>query len=95
MSLSSAEAELYALTTGSAEGMVTKHLQQELGHEVILMNRVDSQSANAWASKGGLERMEHILLKIREEVDESRIHQHEAEQKRFDDKVSHTRKVVR
>ena len=35
--LSSAEAELYALTTGVAEGMVTKHLLQELGHEVILM----------------------------------------------------------
>ena len=34
VSLSSAEAELYALTTGVAEGMVTKHLMQELGHEV-------------------------------------------------------------
>ena len=45
VSLSSAEAELYALTTGVAEGMVTKHLLQELGHEVILMNHVDSQSA--------------------------------------------------
>ena len=32
VSLSSAEAELYALTTGVAEGMVTKHLLQELGH---------------------------------------------------------------
>ena len=42
VSLSSAEAELYALTTGVAEGMVTKHLLQELGHEVILMNHVDS-----------------------------------------------------
>ena len=43
VSLSSAEAEGYALTTGVAEGMVTKHLLQELGHEVILMNHVDSQ----------------------------------------------------
>ena len=42
VSLSSAEAELYALTTGIAEGLVTKHLLQELGHEVILMNHVDS-----------------------------------------------------
>ena len=32
--LSSSEAELHALTTGVAEGMVTKHLLQELGHEV-------------------------------------------------------------
>ena len=47
VSLSSAEAELYALTTRVAEGMVTKHILQELGHEVILMNHVDSQSAKA------------------------------------------------
>ena len=47
VSLSSAEAELYALTTGVAEGMVTKHLLQELAHEVILMNHVESQSAKA------------------------------------------------
>ena len=51
VSLSSAEAELNALTTGVAEGMVTKHLLQEWGHEVILMKHVDSQSAKAWASK--------------------------------------------
>ena len=31
VSLSSAEAELYALTPGSDEGMVTKHLLNELG----------------------------------------------------------------
>ena len=63
VSLSSAEAELYALATGIAEGMVTKHLLQELGHEVILMNHVDSQSAKAWASKRGLGRMKHVMLK--------------------------------
>ena len=63
VSLSSAEAELYALTTGVAEGMVTKHLLQELGHEVILMNHVDSQCAKAWASKRGLGRMKHVMLK--------------------------------
>ena len=63
VSLSSAEAELYALTTSVAEGMVTKHLLQELGHEVILMNHVDSQSAKAWASKRGLGRMKLVMLK--------------------------------
>ena len=63
VSLSSAEAELYALTIGIAEGMVTKHLLQELGHEVILMNHVDSQSAKAWASRRGLGRMKHVMLK--------------------------------
>ena len=62
VSLSSAEAELYALTTRVAEGMVTKHVLQELGHEVILMNHVDSQSSKAWASKRGLGRVKHVML---------------------------------
>ena len=76
--------------------MVTKHLLQELGHEVTLMNHVDSQSAKAWASKRGLGRMKHVMLKYMyvqdvrgEEVDKSCIHQHKAEQSRSDDKVSH------
>ena len=96
VSLTSAEAELYALTTGVAEQMVTKHLLQELGHEVIIMNHVDSQSAKAWASKRGLGKNEtrdaeiHVCARRSgEEVDESRIHQHETEQSRFDDKASH------
>ena len=98
VSLSSAEAELYALSIGVAEGMVTKHLLQEWCHELILMNHVDSQSAKAWASKRGLGRMKHVMLKYMcvqersgEEVDESCIHQHNGEQNRSDDKVSHIR----
>ena len=43
--------------------MVTKHVLQELGHEVILMNHVDSQSAKASASKRRLGRMKHVMLK--------------------------------
>ena len=42
--------------------MVTKHLLQELGHEVILMNHVDSQSAKAWVSKREVGKMKHVLL---------------------------------
>ena len=45
-----------------AEGMVTKHLLQELEHEVILVNHVDSESAKAWASRRGLGRMKHVML---------------------------------
>ena len=60
--MSSAEVELYALTTGLAEEMVTKHLLQELGHEVILINHFDSQSSKAWASKRGLGK-KHVMLK--------------------------------
>ena len=47
VSLSSAEAELYALTSGISEGMVTKHLLEELGYEVTLVKNVESQSAKA------------------------------------------------
>ena len=96
VSLSSAEAELYALTTGVAQGMVTKHLLQELGHEMILMNHVDSQSAKAWASKRGLGRMKHVMLKYMyvQDVAEKKLtnlayNQHKTEQSRSDDKVSH------
>ena len=63
VSLSFAEAELDALTTGSAEGMVTKQLLKELGSEVTLVNHVDSQSAKAGASTRGLGRMKHVKLK--------------------------------
>ena len=63
VSLSSAEAELYALTTGISERMVTKHLLKELGYEVTLVNHVDSQSTKAWASKRLLGRMKHVMLK--------------------------------
>ena len=54
VSLSSAEAELYALTIGTAEGMVTRHLLKELGYEVTLVNHVDSQPAQARAPERGL-----------------------------------------
>ena len=76
--------------------MVTKHLLQELSHEVILMNHVDSQSAKAWASKRGLRRIKHVMLKymyvqdvVEKKLTIACIHQHEAEQSRSDDKMSH------
>ena len=53
---------VYALTSGIAEGMVTKHLLREMGYEVTLVNHVDSQSAKAWASKRGLGRMKRVML---------------------------------
>ena len=96
--MSSAEAELYALTTGVAEGMVTKHPLQELDHEVILMNHVDSQSAKAWASKRGLGRMKHVVLKCMyvQDVVEKKLTnlayiRTKAKQSRSDDKVSDIR----
>ena len=82
-----------ATTTGSAEGMVMKHLLKELGHEVALVNHVDSKSAKAWASKRGFGRMNHVMLNymfvqdVGEEANDSRLCQHEVEQSRLDDKV--------
>ena len=60
--LSSAEAALYALATGIAEGMVTKHLLKEMEHEVTLVNHVVSQFAKAWAAKRGLRLSKHVML---------------------------------
>ena len=62
VSLSSAEAEFHALKTGISEGMVTKHLLNELGYEATLVNHLDNQSAKASASKRGLGRMKHVIL---------------------------------
>ena len=66
--------------------------------KLILMNHVYSQPAEAWASKRGLGRMKHVMLKYMyvqdavEKIDVSCIHLHEAEQQsRFDDKLSHIR----
>ena len=76
VSLSSAEAELYTLTTGVAEGMVTKHLLQELGHEVILI-----VSLQKHGHPRGLGRMKNVMLKymyvqvvVEKKVDKSCIH---------------------
>ena len=52
-----------SMSLSSSKGIVTKHLLKELGHEVTLVNHVDSQSAKAWASKRGLGRMKHVMLK--------------------------------
>ena len=78
--------------------MLTKHLLQELGHEVIFMNHVDSQSAKAWASKRGLGRMKHVMLKyiyvqnvVEKKLTKLASINTKAEQSRSDDKVSHIR----
>ena len=92
VSLSSAEEGLYALTTGVAEGMVTKHLLQELGHEVILMNHVCKSMGiqeRTWKNET-CDAEVHVCTRCcGEEVHKSCIHQHKAEQSRSDDKVSH------
>ena len=75
--------------------MVTKHLLQELGYEVTLVNHVDSHSAKAWPPKRGLGRMKHVMAEVHvrarrrgEEADDTCLCKHELEQNRHDDKVS-------
>ena len=87
VSLSFAEAEFYALTTGIADGMVMEHLLKQLGHEVTVVNHVDSQSAKAWASKRGVRSDEtcnvevHVRANCRgEEANDTCPCQHEFEQ---------------
>ena len=63
VSLNSAEAELYELATGIAEGRATKHQLKQLEHEVTLVNHVGIYSSKARASKRGLGRMKHVILK--------------------------------
>ena len=98
VSLSSAEAESYALTPGIHERMVTKRLLKELGYEVTFVNHVDSQSVKAWASKRGLGRMKHVMLKVHvrarrrgKEANDTCPREHEFEQSRPDDKMSYIR----
>ena len=64
MRVSSAEAQVYALPTGIAEGMVTKHLMSELGYRVTLVNHVDRQAAKEKASTCGFGKDEAHLAQV-------------------------------
>ena len=55
VSLSSAEATPYALTT-SAQRTVTKDLMSEPGKSVTLLSHIDRQAAKAWTTKRSLGR---------------------------------------
>ena len=76
--------------------MVTKHHLKELGHEVTLVNHVDSQFAKAWASKRRLGEMKTCNVEVHvrarccgEEANDTCQCQHQFEQGRLDDKVSY------
>ena len=92
LSLSSAEAELNALTSGTADGMVTKHFLKEVGYEMNLENHVDSQPAKARAPERGLRRMKHAHVCARcrgEEANDSCLCKHEVAQSRLEDTVTY------
>jgi hypothetical protein len=60
---SSAEAELYALALGAAEGLFAQSVMGELGISLDLRIWCDSSSARAFVNRSGLGRMKHIELK--------------------------------
>ena len=75
-SLSSAEAEYYAIVTGAAEALAVQALAEELGWKMSVRVHTDSSAAKAVASRRGLRKLRHIELKylwVQELVQEQRI----------------------
>ena len=62
-SLSSAEAEYYAIVIGRAEGLAIQALAAEMGWNVGVRVHTDSSGAKSAASRRGLGQMHHIELK--------------------------------
>ena len=63
VSLSSCEAELYAICAGAAEGMLVRQLAKELGVELCLQVASDSASGLAVCRKRGVGRMKHLSIR--------------------------------
>ena len=75
-SLSSAEAEYYAIVTGAAEALAVQALAEELGWKMSVRVHTDSSAAKAVASRRGLGKLRHIELKylwVQELLQEQRI----------------------
>ena len=92
--LSSADAELYALTTGISEGIVTKHLLKELGYEVTLRNHVPISEGMGIQTRFGADETCDAEVHDRasrrgEEANDACLRKHEFEQRRPDDKVTY------
>ena len=75
-SLSSAEAEYYAIVTGTAEALAVQALAEEMGWNMSVRVHTDSSAAKAVASRRGLGKLRHIELKylwVQELVQDRRI----------------------
>ena len=75
-SLSSPEAEYYAMVTGSAEGLAVQAMAEEMGWKLKARVWTDSSGAKSVAARRGLGKMRHIELKylwIQEAVNKKRI----------------------
>jgi len=76
-SLSSSEAEYYAIVSGSAEGLAMQAMAEELGWKLKVRVWTDSSGAKSAVSRRGLGKMRHIELKylwIQEAVQRKRIY---------------------
>ena len=65
VSLSSCEAEVLALTSGSSEALLLKEVWQFMtGQKVTLEARSDSSSGRQWLQRSGLGRLKHIDVRL-------------------------------
>jgi hypothetical protein len=74
--LSSGEAEYYAMVTGCAEGLGLQSLAEDLGWRVEVRIWTDSSAAKAVASRRGLGKLRHVELKwlwVQDMVKEGRV----------------------
>ena len=65
--LSSGEAELYGIVDGSARGIFTKHMYEEMGRTINIDVETDSTAAIGMCSRTGVGKTRHIQA-IRDKV---------------------------
>ena len=64
VALSSGKAEFYAMTRGAANGLMSKHILEEIGYEKIkLVLRTDSTAAKGIATRKGVGKVKRLSLK--------------------------------
>ena len=63
VALSTCEAELLALSSGTQEGLFVKHMLAEAGIDAQLRVRTDSSAAKAVCQRRGVGRMKHLEVR--------------------------------
>ena len=74
--LSSGEAEYYAITRGSAAGMMVQSILQEIGCKIKLACLTDSSAAKGICHRRGVGRVKHLALKelwVQDRVDKGEL----------------------
>ena len=61
--LSSGEAELYGILDGSARGILTKHMYEEMGRNINIDVETDSTAAIGMCSRTGVGKTRHIQVR--------------------------------